>query len=86
MFGKAIFGGTESDCLYPLQALRYASADVLLVQEGAPGDCPGCEAPLSAYVIQRIGGGRKTVAKFHEFTQLGPFSVVIAGMAPWSLP
>ncbi len=67
----------ESDCLYPVQALRYASADVLLVQEGAPGDCPGCEAPLSAYVIQRIGGGLKTVAKFHEFTQLGPFSVVI---------
>ena len=52
--------------------LRYASADVLLVQEGEPGEgCHGCDALLSAYVIQRIGGGLKTVAKFHEFTQVG---------------
>jgi len=78
VFGKAKFGGAETDCLYPLKALRYASADVLLVQEGAPGEgCHGCEAPLSAYVIQRIGGGLKTVAKFHEFTQLGAFSTLI---------
>lgn len=78
VFGKTDFTGAESDCLYPLKVLRYASADVLLVQEGAPGEgCHGCEAPLSAYVIQRIGGGLKTVAKFHEFTQLGAFSVMI---------
>jgi hypothetical protein len=78
VFGKTDFTGAESDCLYPLKVLRYASADVLLVQEGAPGEgCHGCEAPLSAYVIQRIGGGLKTVAKFHEFTQLGSNGAVM---------
>jgi hypothetical protein len=71
-FGKANFTGATSDCLYPLKALRYASADVLLVQAGEPGEgCHGCEAPLSAYVIQRVGGGLKTVAKFRQFAQLG---------------
>jgi hypothetical protein len=71
-FGKADFAGTEGDCLYPLKVLRYASADVLLVQAGVPGEgCHGCEAPLSAYVIQRTGGGLKTVATFREFTKLG---------------
>jgi hypothetical protein len=78
VFGKTDFTGTASDCLYPLKVLRYASADVLLVQEGAPGEgCHGCEATLSAYVIQRIGGGLKTVAKFHEFTQLGSNGAVM---------
>ena len=72
VFGKADFAGTEDDCLYPLKVLRYASADVLLVQAGVPGEgCHGCEAPLSAYVIQRTGGGLKTVATFREFTKLG---------------
>jgi hypothetical protein len=72
VFGKLDFAGAASDCLYPLQALRYASADVLLVQAGAPGEgCHGCGALLSAYVIQRIGGGLKTVARFHEFAELG---------------
>ena len=72
VFGKADFTGTTGDCVYPLKALRYASADVLLVQWGEPGaGCHGCGATLSAYVIQRTGGGLKTVAKFREFTQLG---------------
>lgn len=72
VFGKAKFASTASDCLYPLKALRYASADVLIVQAGEPGEgCHGCGAPLSAYVIQRVGGGLKTVAKFREFAQLG---------------
>ena len=78
VFGKADFTGTGDDCVYPLKVLRYASADVLLVQWGEPGEgCHGCGATLSAYVIQRIGGGLKAVAKFHEFTQLGSFGAVM---------
>jgi hypothetical protein len=78
VFGKTDFDGAESDCLYPLKVLRYASADVLLVQAGAPGEgCHGCEATLSAYVIQRVGVGLKTVAKFHEFAQLGSNGAVM---------
>jgi hypothetical protein len=77
VFGKAKFAGAqESDCLYPLQALRYASADVLLVQTGAPDINSGYEALLSAFVIQRTGGGLKTVARFREFTNLGAFVMV----------
>jgi hypothetical protein len=77
-FGKADFAGTEGECLYPLKVLRYASADVLLVQAGVPGEgCHGCEAPLSPYVIQRTGGGLKTVAKFREFTRLGSNGAVM---------
>ena len=78
VFGKADFTGTAGDCVYPLKALRYASADVLLVQWGEPGaGCHGCGATLSAYVIQRIGGGLKTVAKFREFTELGSHGAIM---------
>ncbi len=60
------------DCLYPLQILRYASADVLLYQDGVPGaGCHGCGATLSALVLQRINGGLKVVVKFREFASLG---------------
>jgi hypothetical protein len=77
-FGKVEFSSAANDCFYPLKLLRYASADVLLVQEGEPGGgCHGCGALLSAYVIQRIGGAFKTVAKFHEFAQVGTFGAVI---------
>ena len=78
VFGKADFAGAESDCLYPLKVLRYASADVLLVQAGVPGEgCHGCEATLSTYVNQRVGGGLKTVAKFREFARLGSHGSVM---------
>ncbi len=78
VFGKVDFADTADDCLYPLKVLRYASADVLLVQAGAPGEgCHGCEAPLTAYVIQRIFGGLKSVAKFREFAKLGTFGAII---------
>jgi hypothetical protein len=78
VFGRVDFGGAASDCVYPLKVLRYASADVLLVQAGEPGEgCHGCAALLSAYVIQRVGGGLKTVAKFHEFAQLGTHGAVM---------
>ena len=71
-FGKVTFAETTSDCLFPLRVLHYASADVLLVQAGVPGEgCHGCQAAVSAYVIQRIGGGLKAVGKFREFAQLG---------------
>ena len=65
MFGKVDFGGAASDCVYPLKVLRYASADVLLVQAGEPGEgCHGCAALLSAYVIQRIGGFNGQAVEF----------------------
>ena len=51
---------------------------MLLVQAGVPGEgCHGCEAPLSAYVIQRTGGGLRPIAKFREFTQLGSFGTIM---------
>jgi len=78
VFGQADFAGKEEDCLYPLKVLRYASADVLLVQAGVPGEgCHGCEARLSAYVNQRTGGGLRPIAKFREFTKLGSFGAVM---------
>jgi hypothetical protein len=78
VFGKADYSDAASDCLYPLKALRYASADVLLVQAGEPGEgCHGCAAVLSAFVNQRVGGGLRNVAKFREFAQLGSSGAVI---------
>ena len=77
VFGKATFKATGEDCLYPLRVLRYASADVLVVQAGEPGEgCHGCAAVLSAYVLQRVNGGLKTVARFHEFASLGTHGAV----------
>ena len=76
-FGKAEFTDVSDDCLYPLRVLRFASADVLLVQAGEPGaGCHGCGAPLSAFVIQRIGGGYKSVAKVREFAELGSHGAI----------
>jgi hypothetical protein len=76
-FGKATFQAKGEGCLYALRVLRYASADVLVVQAGEPGEgCHGCEAILSAYVLQRINGGLKTVARFHEFASLGTHGAV----------
>ena len=72
VFGKAMFKATGEDCLYPLKVLHYASADVLLVQAGEPGEgCHGCGAPLSAYVLRRVHDGFKTVRVIHKFATLG---------------
>jgi hypothetical protein len=72
VFGEVAFKGAGDDCLYPLKVLRYASADVLVVQAGEPGKgCHGCGAVLSAYVVQRVSGGLKTVGRYHEFASLG---------------
>lgn len=77
VFGKAVFNATGEDCLFPLKALRYAGADVLIVQAGEPGEgCHGCGALLSAYVVQRVNGGLKTVARFREFATLGTHGAV----------
>jgi hypothetical protein len=77
VFGKATFNATGEDCLYPVAVLRYASADVLVVQAGEPGEgCHGCAAVLSAYVLQRVNGGLKTVARFHEFASRGTHGAV----------
>jgi hypothetical protein len=77
VFGRATFKATGEDCLYPLKVLRYASADVLVVQAGEPGEgCHGCGARLSAYVLQRINGGLKTVAHYRGFATLGTHGAV----------
>jgi len=74
VFGKATFKAASEDCVYPLKVLHYASADVLVVQAGEPGEaCHGCGAPVSAYVLRRNGGALKTVRSFRNFATLGTF-------------
>jgi hypothetical protein len=75
-FGKATFRASE-DCVYPLKVLHYGTADVLIVQAGEPGQaCHGCAAPLTAYVLRRLGDGLKLVRVFHQFAKLGTFGAV----------
>jgi hypothetical protein len=77
-FGNAAFSGAGDECIYPLKAFRYASADVLLLQAGEPGEgCHGCGAKLSAYVIQRTGGGLKAGKRFRQFAELGSNGAII---------
>ena len=77
VFGEATFKATEEDCLYPLQGVRYASADVLVFQAGEPGGrCHGCGASLSAYVVRPVNGGFKTVRRYRQFATLGTFGAV----------
>ncbi len=72
VFGEPAFKAASEDCLFPLKVLRYAGADVLVVQTGEPGEgCHGCGAVLSAYVLRRVKDGLKTVARFREFASLG---------------
>jgi hypothetical protein len=74
VFGKATFKATDQDCPYPLKVLRYATADVLVVQAGEPGQaCHGCGAPLSAYVLRLFNGGLEPVRRFLKFVTLGTF-------------
>ena len=76
VFGKTTFEAGEG-CVYPLKVLHYASADVLVVQTGKPGEgCHGCGAPLSAYVLRRNGGSLRTVRSFRKFATLGTFGAV----------
>jgi hypothetical protein len=76
-FGKAPFTATADDCVYPLKALQYATADVLIVQAGEPGQaCHGCGAPLSAYVLRRVDGGSKLVRVYRKFASPGTFGAV----------
>ena len=61
-FGKVMFNAAGEDCVYPLQVLYYATADVLIVQAGEPGHaCHGCGAPLSAHVLRRVDDGLRLV-------------------------
>jgi len=81
-FGAVAYDATAADCQYPLKLLRYASADVLLTQDGVPGqDCAQCGALLSAVVIQRLNGAMNPFARFREFAKLGAFGRV-ADIAP----
>ena len=76
-FGKATFSSVSEDCVFPLKVLHYATADVLVTQAGEPGHaCHGCAAPLSAFVLRRLGDGLKLVRAFHQFAKLGTFGAV----------
>lgn len=78
---RASFGQPEATddetCLYPLQLLRYADVDVLVSQNGEPGEaCHGCEASLSATVLKRVPGGYKRARSFDAFARGGTFGAV----------
>lgn len=77
VFRGTIFRAAGEDCIYPLKVLHYATADVLVVQTGEPGQaCHGCGAPLSATVLRRVDGGLKPVRRFLKFATLGTFGAV----------
>ena len=77
VFGQPYYGvpsRQDAACIYPLQVLRYGSADVLLTMGNEPGQaCHGCSASLSAYFLARTGGGLKLVNKAIDFGQAGTF-------------
>ena len=76
-FGKVTFNAAGEDCLYPLQVLPYATAEVLIVQAGEPGQaCHGCEATLSAHVLRRVDDGFRIVRRYLKFAVLGTFGAV----------
>jgi hypothetical protein len=76
-FGKATYKAAGEDCVYPLKVLRYATADVLIVQAGEPGQaCHGCGAPLSAYVLRRVDNALKPVHDFRKFATPGTSGTV----------
>ena len=76
-FGKATFNATGEDCVYPLKVLHYATADVLIVQAGEPGQaCHGCGAPLTAIVLRRVGDGLKPARFFRKFAAPGTSGAV----------
>ena len=71
-FGKATFSAAGEGCVYPLNVLHYATADVLVVQAGEPGQaCHGCAAQLSAYVLRKFDGRPKLVRVYRTFASLG---------------
>lgn len=75
VFGHPFYGvASQQDaaCIYPLQVLRYASADVLLTAGNEPGQaCHGCSASVSAYFLARRGGGLQLVNRAIDFAQEG---------------
>ena len=78
---RAAFGEPQATddeaCLYPLQLLRYADVDVLISQDGEPGEaCHGCEADLSATVLKRVPGGYKRLKAFPSFAKAGSHGAV----------
>jgi hypothetical protein len=76
-FGQVTFTARGEGCLYPLKVLPYASAEVLVVQAGEPGQaCHGCAAQLSAYVLRKFDGGPKLVRVYRTFATLGSFGAV----------
>ncbi len=76
-FGKATFNATGEGCVYPLKVLHYATADVLIVQAGEPGQaCHGCGAPLTAIVLRRVDDGFKPARFFRKFAAPGTSGAV----------
>jgi hypothetical protein len=78
---RAAFGEPQATddeaCLYPLQLLRYGDVDVLVSQNGEPGEaCHGCEAELNATVLKRLPGGSKRVRSLEAFAKGGSSGAV----------
>jgi hypothetical protein len=77
VFGKPFYSvgeGEFRECVYPLQVLRFPTADVLLTMGNALGDsCHGCGARLTAYVLKREAGDLRLVARFVDFAEVGTF-------------
>jgi hypothetical protein len=48
VFGSPEYTSKNEECIYPLQVLRYADADVLFASGNAPGEfCQTCYTSLS---------------------------------------
>jgi hypothetical protein len=73
VFGTPKYSSQDDDnCIYPLQALRYSDADVLLTIDTNPGyACHGCSAHLSAYVMRHKANGLQLVKRFIDFGEAG---------------
>ena len=77
-FGAPTFANQEQ-CVYPLQALRYADVDVLLTQNLDPETaCHGCQADLNAVALKRSPGGFKRLRAFDGFGKTGSFGAVVS--------
>lgn len=77
----AVFGhlrtlAGHTDCIRPYRLLRYGDADVLLALKADPGldgPCHGCGGDLSAFVLKRLPGALKVVARFPAIGTFGTF-------------
>jgi hypothetical protein len=67
-FGKA----SEGECLYPHTLLKFAAADVLIVNKTRVGGTGHSEsASLSAYVLRSDRGAPRLVTVYRDFADIG---------------